>query len=251
MTQARKGTVYLVGSGPGDPELLTVKAAGLLRSADVIYHDDLVPAAVLEGARADAAVVSVGKRSGAKKITQSEINDRMIESAGQGLSVVRLKSGDPLVFGRAGEEIRALEAAGIAYEIVPGVTVALAAAAAIGCSLTDRRAASSVLFSTGHHAEDLNPSLAPTRVIYMPGVDLGIYASAWLADGESPAMPCVVVSRVSQPDEMIVRTCLRDLADVVGVASPAILLAGWALAAVSKQCAEQVIDSQMSSLLHF
>ncbi len=230
MTRAEKGKVYLVGAGPGDPELLTVKAAHLLQTADVIYHDDLVPAEVLEMVHPTALVVHVGKRSGTKRITQHEINRQLIASARQGLSVVRLKSGDPLIFGRAGEEIHTLTEAGIAHEVVPGVTVALAAAAALTCSLTDRRAASSVLFLTGHHAEDLNPALAPTRVVYMPGSDLGIYAGAWLADGESPDMPCVVISRVSQPDEMIVRTRLEDLARVKPMASPSILLAGWTLA---------------------
>ena len=111
--------------------------------------------------------------------------------------------------------------------------MALAAAAALNCSLTDRRVASSVLFLTGHHAEDLNPSLAPTRVVYMPGSDLGIYASTWLADGESTDMPCVLISRVSQSDETIVRARLADLAEIKGMASPSILLAGWTLARAS------------------
>ena len=240
MTQAEKGKVYLVGAGPGDPELLTLRAAKLLATADVIYHDDLVSGAVLDTARPGATVVSVGKRFGTKKTTQNEINGKLIASARQGLGVLRLKSGDPLIFGRAGEEIQALAAAGIPYEVVPGVTVALAAAAALSCSLTDRRAASSVLFLTGHHAEDLNPGLSPTRVVYMPGLDLGIYASAWLADGESPDMPCVVMSRVSHPDQTIVRLRLDDLSRITDTASPSILLAGWALAGMGTNPALQL-----------
>lgn len=229
MTQAQKGVVYLVGAGPGDPELLTVRAEALLASADVIYHDDLVSQEVLEIARASSLVVSVGKRCGAKRVTQGEINRRLIESAQRGLSVIRLKSGDPLIFGRAGEELAALTAAGVAYQIVPGVSAASAAAAALGCSLTDREAASSVLFLTGHHSEKLNPDLPPTRVVYMPGSDLSVYARAWLHDGESPDLPCVLVSRVSQLDQAILRTTLRNLSAAVVPQSPAILLAGWAL----------------------
>ena len=152
MMVAEKGTVYLVGAGPGDPELLTVKAAALLRSADLVLHDDLVPAAVLAMAGGQALVVSVGKRCGVKRVRQSEIHSLMIESARQQLSVVRLKSGDPLVFGRAAEEIDALRAADIPFQVVPGITAAFAAAAQIGCSLTDRRSASSVELHTGHKA---------------------------------------------------------------------------------------------------
>lgn len=229
MTQAQKGVVYLVGAGPGDPELLTVRAAALLASADVIYHDDLVSQEVLDTARASALVISVGKRCGAKRITQGEINRKLVESARRRLSVVRLKNGDPLIFGRAGEETAVLSAAGIAYQIVPGISAATAAAAALGCSLTDREIASSVLFLTGHHSEKLNPDLPPTRVVYMPGTDLSVFARAWLEDGESPELPCVIVSRVSQPDQSIKRTTLRDLSAAVVTQSPAILLAGWAL----------------------
>ena len=130
--------VYLVGAGPGDPELLTVKALRLIESADVILHDDLVPQAILDLAATGAEVVNVGKRCGAKAITQEEINELMIAHARAGRSVVRLKSGDPLLFGRAAEEIAALAEAGVPFEVVPGVSAAFAAAAAIGRSLTDR-----------------------------------------------------------------------------------------------------------------
>ena len=229
MAHPEKGTVYLVGAGPGDPELLTVKAARLLESADVLYHDDLVAHEILRLAGAHTAVVNVGKRAGAKRISQAEINARLVASARARHIVVRLKSGDPLIFGRAGEEISALQDAEVRYEIVPGVTAALAAASALCCSLTDRRAASSVLFLTGHHAENLNPSLPPTRVVYMPGGDLSIYASAWLADGESPDMPCVLLSRVSRADQSVQHTTLGELASLRPPRSPSILLAGWAL----------------------
>ena len=146
------GTVYLVGAGPGDPDLLTVKALRLIQSAQVILHDDLVPQAILALASSNAEIVNVGKRCGTKTITQDDINALMIQHARAGKAVVRLKSGDPLIFGRAAEEMTALVAAVVPFEVVPGITAAFAAAAAIGCSLTDRNSASNVIFSTGHHA---------------------------------------------------------------------------------------------------
>jgi uroporphyrin-III C-methyltransferase len=229
MTQAEKGKVYLVGAGPGDPELLTLRAVFLLRSADIIYHDDLVSSQVLQLARESALVVSVGKRCGVKKVSQLEINGKLVESASRGLSVVRLKSGDPLIFGRAGEELAALAAAGIAYEVVPGISAAMAAAASIGRSLTNRNSASSVLLTTGHHADDQNLDLPPTRVVYMPGNDLAKHSEHFLSQGHSPLLPCVLVSRISQPDQSIFRTRLADLAVAPIPASPAVLLVGWAL----------------------
>jgi uroporphyrin-III C-methyltransferase len=229
MTRAQKGTVYLVGAGPGDPELLTLRAASLLETADVIYHDDLVSQEVLQLARATALVISVGKRCGAKRVTQLEINNKLIDSARRGLSVVRLKSGDPLIFGRAGEELKALAVAGTPCEVVPGISAAMAAAAALRCSLTSRDAASSVLITTGHHAQSPNAALAPTRVVYMPSSDLNEQAEKWLREGNSPEMPCALVSRVSQSGQTIFRTTLGELATAPAPVSPAVLLAGWAL----------------------
>src|ERR1700722_15688875 len=152
MRQAEKGKVYLVGGGPGDPELLTVRAVHLLKTADVVFHDDLVSAEVLGLVHRGGLVTSVGKRCGSPRITQAEIHLLMIESVRSGKSVVRLKSGDPLVFGRAGEEIAALRGAGIKFEVVPGVTSALAAGAALELPLTDRKSASKLIFCTGHFA---------------------------------------------------------------------------------------------------
>ena len=181
---AQRGRVYLVGAGPGDPELLTVRAVRLIESADVVLHDDLVPDAILELARG-AEIVNVGKRCGTKSITQEEINALMVERARRGRSVVRLKSGDPLIFGRAAEEMEALREAGVEFEVVPGITSALSAAAAIPASLTDRRSASSVKFSTGHHAQSHDDAAMPaventTRVVYMPGRDLTLLAAEWM-----------------------------------------------------------------------
>jgi uroporphyrin-III C-methyltransferase len=222
MTAAGPGTVYLVGAGPGDPELLTLKAAHLLATADVVLHDDLVPAAVLAHA-AHALVINVGKRCGRKNICQEQIHAMMIEEARHGLAVIRLKSGDPLVFGRAGEEMDALRAAGIPFEVVP----------ALGRPLTDRRGASSVSFSAGHHApgSPLEPaSLAgATRVIYMPGRDLLPVAEQLRAEGLPGELPCVIVSRAAQPDQQIVRTTLARLERIASLPAPSILLAGEVL----------------------
>src|SRR5271156_1761448 len=146
------GKVYLVGAGPGDPELLTVKALRLLAAADVVLHDDLAPPEILGLISPSADVKNVGKRCGSKGIRQEEINFLMVTLAASGLQVVRLKSGDPLIFGRAGEEIEALRASNIEYEIVPGVTSALGAAAAAGIPLTHRRASSTIVLTTGSRA---------------------------------------------------------------------------------------------------
>src|ERR1700732_1056797 len=147
-----KGRVYLVGAGPGDPELLTLKALRLLESAEAVLHDDLVAPEILQLIPSTAQIHNVGKRCGKKKILQGEINDLMVTLAASGLRVVRLKSGDPLIFGRAGEEIAALRRANIEYEIVPGVTSALAAAAAAGIPLTHRRMSSTLVLTAGHRA---------------------------------------------------------------------------------------------------
>jgi uroporphyrin-III C-methyltransferase len=221
------GKVYLVGAGPGDPELLTLKAARLLASAEIVFHDDLVPAAILALANPRALTVSVGKRCGTKRITQAEINQLMVEKASQGISVVRLKSGDPLVFGRAAEEMDALRAAGIPFEIVPGITAAFAAAASLQCSLTDRRASSSIVFSSGHHASEGVPeSTEPTRIVYMPGRDFSGLAAEWLAIGTPPDLPCVAISHAAQPDQEITVTTLDKLASVEPGPAPVLLLAG-------------------------
>ena len=222
------GKIHLVGAGPGDPDLLTVKAARLLATADIVLHDDLVPAAVLALANPRALTVSVGKRCGKKSITQDEINRLMIEKARQGVSVVRLKSGDPLVFGRAAEEMDGLREAGISFEVVPGITAAFAAAASLQCSLTDRRASSSIVFSSGHHAAGGRPEDSePTRIVYMPGRDFSDLAAEWRAAGAPAGLPCVAISHAAQPDQQINVTTLGALASVEPGPAPVLLLAGW------------------------
>jgi len=228
------GKVFLVGAGPGDPDLLTVKALRLIQSADVILHDDLVPKAILALAAPGAEIVSVGKRCGKKNITQEEIHALMIGHARAERSVVRLKSGDPLIFGRAAEEIAALSAAEIPFEIVPGITAVSAAAAAIGVSLTSRSAASNVIFSTGHHAASHDSAALPerenaTRVVYMPGRDLRLLAVEWLQEGLPPEFPCAIVSRAGHPDQQIRCMTLATLGDAEPAPTPSLLIAGWAI----------------------
>jgi uroporphyrin-III C-methyltransferase/precorrin-2 dehydrogenase/sirohydrochlorin ferrochelatase len=229
-----KGKVFLVGAGPGDPDLLTVKALRLIQSADVILHDDLVTQAILDLTAPHAMVVNVGKRCGTKNITQEEIHALMIEHARAQRGVVRLKSGDPLMYGRAAEEIAALNAAEVPFEVVPGITAAFAAAAAVGCSLTSRNAASNVIFSTGHHAQSHNHAPLPeredaTRVVYMPGRDLSLLALEWLQEGLPPEFPCAIVSRAGHPDQQIRCTTLAALGDAEPVPAPSLLIAGWAI----------------------
>ena len=238
-TTAVKGTVYLVGAGPGDPELLTLRALRLMQSADVIFHDDLVPAEVLALAHRHALVTSVGKRCGRPRITQAGIHKLLIESARSGQSVVRLKSGDPLIFGRAGEEIAALRGAGVAFEVVPGVTAALAAGASLGLPLTDRASASKLIFLTGHHAAGTDegkpvwsgpvPADA-TLVIYMPGRDLGRLAAELGAAGMQAGEACCAISKAATPEQTHVACAFRELAGLVCGPAPLLLLVGPAVA---------------------
>ena len=235
-TQDLSTAVSLVGAGPGDPDLLTVKALRLIQTADVILHDDLVSPAILDLASPCAEIINVGKRCGEKFITQEGINALMIARARCGHSVVRLKSGDPLIFSRASEEMSALREAGIPFEIVSGVTAAAAAAAALGCALTSRDYASSVIFSAGHHAPENDQHTQPreeaTRVIYMPGRDLHRLAAELLAEGLSPELPCAVVSRAAQPDQQVRLGTLANLAELEPTQAPSLVIAGWAVRAM-------------------
>jgi len=220
MTAAQKGTVYLVGAGPGDPELLTLRALRLLETADVILHDDLVPEEVLSLAHRHALITSVGKRCGRPRITQAGIHALMIGSARAGQSVMRLKSGDPLVFGRAGEELAALRSAGVPHEIVPGVTAAFAAGAALQVPLTDRKSASKLIFCTGHHAADKSDTTPiwsgcipqdATLVIYMPGRDVQRLQRELLQAGVEAEIACVAISQAATPQQAHAVCNLRSL----------------------------------------
>ena len=235
------GKVYLVGAGPGDPDLLTVKAVRCLAEAGVVLHDDLVPDEILRLAGKEALIISVGKRCGRKKITQSAIHDLMIVSARRGLVVVRLKSGDPMIFGRAAEEIDALREAEVPFEVVPGVTAASSAAAFLGASLTDRRVSSKLIVLSGHHAArtepqvDLWPALLPedaTLAIYMPGRDLAPVAASLLRSGLSASTPCVAVTDTARPQAAHTAVPLSSLANLPTSSSPTLLLVGKAFEAI-------------------
>jgi uroporphyrin-III C-methyltransferase/precorrin-2 dehydrogenase/sirohydrochlorin ferrochelatase len=244
--------VYLVGAGPGDPDLLTVKAHRLIRSADVILHDDLVTPEILSIANSEAEIVNVGKRCGTKNITQDEINSLLVSYASDHRVVVRLKSGDPLIFGRAAEEMNALTEAGVPFEVVPGITSAFAAAAAIPCSLTDRNAASNVIFSTGHHAQSHNDAALPeiegaTRIVYMPGRDLTLLAIQWLQEGLPSDFPCAIVSHAARAEQHVQRTTLGELGKAHATSSPSLLIAGWALRNSPDAALTRLADSELSA----
>ena len=228
MSAAGNGKVFLVGAGPGDPELLTLKAARTLREADIVLHDDLISAEILALIPRTATVISVGKRCGAARVTQEEINVMMISYARSGRDVARLKSGDPMLFGRAGEEIDAMRAAGIEFEVVPGISAAFAAAAALEVSLTDRRKASRVIFSTGHHAGRAQKE-STTQVVYMPGPDYASVVDRLLDEGFSADTPCAVVASAALEYQSVLRTRLRDLPNLGPLPAPSILLVGEVL----------------------
>ena len=239
---ARAGSVYLVGAGPGDVRLLTLRAARLLDTATLILPDDLVTEEVLAMAHAGATITPVGKRCGRAGITQAGIHALMIDAARAGESVVRLKSGDPLIFGRAGEEIAALRGAGIAFEIVPGITAAFAAAARLGTPLTDRTSASKLILATAHHAAnkvDLDPrpeplwsgSLPPdaTLVIYMPGRDFERLAADLVRSGIAPETPCVAISHAARQTEQVHRSTLAGFRNHAVGPAPVLVLVGEAI----------------------
>jgi uroporphyrin-III C-methyltransferase len=231
--------VYLVGAGPGDPDLLTRKAFRLIASADVILHDALVPASILALAGKKTEIVNVGKRCGAKSTTQAEIDARMVASARRGLRVVRLHGGDPTIFGRLAEETDSLETAGIAFEVVPGITAATAAAAQMGISLTDRRKSSRVVIVSGHRARTNAPQehidwkqLAceeATLIIYMPGNHFSGLCDELLAVGFARETPAAMVSRATTSHEQFRFTTLGELGTLPHMESPAVLLIGRTL----------------------
>jgi uroporphyrin-III C-methyltransferase len=228
-----KGKVYLVGAGPGDPDLLTVKALRLLQTAEAVLYDELVSPEILQLISPAAQLHNVGKRSGQKKITQEEINFLMAALADSGLQVVRLKSGDPLIFGRAGEEMESLRRAGIPYEVVPGVTSALGAAAAAHIPLTHRRASSAVVLLTAQQASGSEAAdwsklagSGATLVICMPGQNYTELAAKLKAAGLDGQTPCAVISRATTASQSIHRTTIAELRLAPHLASPTLLVVG-------------------------
>jgi uroporphyrin-III C-methyltransferase len=229
-----KGTVYLVGAGPGAPDLLTLRAADLLRRADIVFHDALVHADTLALAE-KAEKIAVGKRCGRHSTAQRFINKRLIDATHRYAIVVRLKGGDPMLFGRAQEEIDALEQAGIEYAVVPGITAALAASADLGISLTRRGMSRNVTFITPRTGKGEDPHdwarsalAADTCAIYM-GVGEAAQIAATLMDrGASPDLPVVVVENASLPDQRSVVLRLSELVVTasLGITGPAVILLG-------------------------
>ncbi len=241
--EAQPGNVYLAGAGPGDPDLLTVRVVQLLQTADVILPDDLVTDEILSLASPTAEIIPVGKRCGQPRITQAGIHELMLHHASAGSSVLRLKSGDPLVFGRASEEIAFLREHDLPFEIIPGITAASAVAATLKIPLTDRASASKLIFATAHHAEGkvhLAPTWAgafptdATLVIYMPGRNFEVLAADLIASGIPPETPCTAVSKASTPEEQIHTTTLATLSSEPVGPAPVILLVGPALQTAGK-----------------
>lgn len=242
-TAAQSGTVYLAGAGPGDPGLLTLRVLRLLETADVILPDDLISEEILSLAHGGAEITPVGKRCGQPRITQAEIHVLMIEAARAGKSVLRLKSGDPLIFGRAGEEIAALRGADVPFEIIPGITTAFAAAARLKTPLTDRSSASKLILATAHHAAgklELTPKWEgafpadATLVIYMPGRKFRALADDLIASGIDASTPCVAISKATAADEQVFSTTLARIEDGDVGPAPVILLVGYAIQVVGQ-----------------
>ena len=226
------GTVYLVGAGPGDPDLLTVKAARLLAAADIVLHDSLVSAEILAMISPRAEIIDVGKRAGRKLLTQEEINSLLVSYAESRTTVVRLKGGDPSLFGRAGEELEALRRANIPYEMVPGISAAMGAAAVAGISLTDRRVASQVLFSTFSRSPERGNlewsqlTTDTTLVLYMPGSDYREVAERLRDSGLPADLPCVIVSRATNAQQQVRWTSVGSLSSEETLPAPALFIVG-------------------------
>jgi uroporphyrinogen III methyltransferase/synthase len=236
---ASLGKVFLVGAGPGDPGLITVRAVECLRRADVVLYDYLVNPAILQHAPAAAERICLGHHRTGRELSQQEINARMIDQAGRGKVVVRLKGGDPAIFGRLGEETAALCAAGIAYEIVPGVTAALAAAAYADIPITHGEQASAVALVTGHERRGKGSTsrldyaalarFPGTLVFYMGVTSAAEWSGALIGHGKSPDTPVAIVQRCSQPSQRVVRCTLETVAAVVSAYTlrpPAVIIVG-------------------------
>lgn len=242
------GRVFLVGAGPGDPELITVKAARLVRECDALVYDYLVAPEMLEWVRPGCRVICVGKRAGFHSLPQDEIQKLLISLAREGLSVVRLKGGDPFVFGRGGEEALALREAGIDFEVVPAVTAALGCAAYAGIPLTHRNHSAAVTFISGHERPDKDSSQSinwghharteATLVLYMAMGRLAEIASSLIEGGRSPNEPVAVVQWGTTARQRTLRSTLDEVAEAVelaGIGAPAVVIVGEVAA-----CADQL-----------
>jgi uroporphyrin-III C-methyltransferase len=250
--------VYLVGAGPGDPELLTLRAAKLLASADTVVHDRLVHPAVLEHARPHARILYVGKEGGGESVRQEDIHTLLVTQARLGRRVVRLKGGDPFVFGRGGEEALALEAAGIPYEVVPGVSSVAAVPAAAGIPVTHRGLAGSVTFATGHRSEGgpdwAHLARAQTLVLFMAGGRLEEATRSLMENGRAATTPAAVVEAGTWEHQRVVEATLVEIATrarEAQVGSPALLVVGEvvSLRAQLRSLAQRPVAPEGSSFL--
>jgi uroporphyrin-III C-methyltransferase len=239
--RATRHMVFLIGAGPGDPELLTVKALRILQTADVVLHDSLIGPEILNLIPPTAERIDVGKRAGFRLLTQQDINSLLLSNTAKHKIVVRLKGGDPLLFGRAAEEIQALREANIDFEVVPGISAAFGAAAAAKVSLTDRRLSSHVLFTTFSRAPEskflpgIGLTADTTVVVYMPGPDYA-EVSRWLQDAAvSPGTPVLVISKASHQSQHA--TTVAGLTQLTPLPAPALLLVGRVAASAEARAA--------------
>lgn len=237
MSALRPGTVYLVGAGPGDPGLLTLRAAELIGRADTLVHDRLVHPDVLRRAKSGARLVLVGKEGGGEQVSQEEIESILIDQARLGREVVRLKGGDPFVFGRGGEEAISLRNAGIAFEVVPGVSSGVAAPALAGIPLTHRGISASATFATAQLAGCVpdweHLARAPTLVLFMGGRRLETATLELIRFGRAPTTPAAVIVAASWEHQRVVQGTLADIAArarEAGIGSPALLVVGEVVA---------------------
>jgi uroporphyrin-III C-methyltransferase/precorrin-2 dehydrogenase/sirohydrochlorin ferrochelatase/uroporphyrin-III C-methyltransferase len=232
--------VFLVGAGPGDPELLTLKAYRLIQQADVLLYDSLADARIIRMSRRGARRIDVGKRCGRHSASQAQICDLLVAEARTGAKVIRLKGGDPMIFGRATEEMNALDAAGIPYEIVPGITAATAAASSLKLSLTKRETARGLHFLTGHGAEGGLPAhdwvsltkSGGTLAVYMGGKTMAGLAAHFIEAGMAPTMPAIAIENASLPGQTVHEATIASLPKIIAAArltGPVLLLIGEAL----------------------
>jgi len=254
----KAGVVWLVGAGPGDPELLTLKALRLLQDADVIVHDRLTPPPILDLAGPAARLIDVGKRKSRHTLPQEDINALLVALAREGLKVVRLKGGDPFLFGRGGEEMLACRAAGIEVHVAPGISAALAAAADIGAPLTHRGLAQAVTFVTGHAAQDQEPDLDwtalarpnQTLAVYMGLTTAGLIAERLIGAGRDAATPVALVENASLPHEQRRLATLASLAEVAaGLDGPVLLIIGETAALADIAALAATADAPLTETL--
>jgi uroporphyrin-III C-methyltransferase len=251
------GRVALVGAGPGDPDLLTIKAARLIAAAEVVFVDRLVGKGVMDLVSPAAEIVSVGKSKGEHSVPQDEIHHRMIEAAKAGKKVVRLKGGDPFIFGRGGEEVEALRAAGIEVEVVPGISAALGVAAVTQIPLTHRDAAQAVTFVTGHAALGKEPDLDwtalarpnQTVVVFMGVGTADVIAARLIAAGRDPATPVAIVENGTRENEVRAFSALGNVADAIqaaGIQGPALLVIGEVVTLAQREAGAQTTVAAQS-----